>query len=81
MDKWQLHEAKNKLSNIIDTAMHGKPQCITKRGEDAVIIIGINDYEKLIKQKLNFSEFLLSGSKFDDLEIERARGKSREGEL
>nr|WP_253308519.1 type II toxin-antitoxin system prevent-host-death family antitoxin [Rickettsia endosymbiont of Ceutorhynchus assimilis] len=32
MNKWQLHEAKNKLSNIIDTAMHGKPQCITKRG-------------------------------------------------
>ncbi len=39
MNKWQLHEAKNKLSNIIDIAMHGTPQCITKRGEEAVVII------------------------------------------
>jgi antitoxin Phd len=76
MNKWQLHEAENKLNSIIDTAMHGKPQCITKRGEDAVIIIGINDYKKLTKQRPNFSEFLLSGPKSDDLEIDRARGKA-----
>ena len=25
MNKWQLHEAKNKLTNIIDIAMHGTP--------------------------------------------------------
>jgi prevent-host-death family protein len=81
MNKWQLHEAKNKLSNIIDIAMHGKPQCITKRGEEAVMVIGMKDYQKLTKQKLSFSEFLLNGPKFDELEIERVRGKAREVEL
>ncbi|KJV92735.1 prevent-host-death family protein [Rickettsia bellii str. RML Mogi] len=33
MNKWQLHEAKNKLSNIVDTAMQGTPQCIIQKGE------------------------------------------------
>ncbi len=81
MNKWQLHEAKNKLSNIIDIAMHGTPQCITKRGEEAVVIMGIKDYQKLKNKKLDFSQFLLSGTKYDQLEIERVIGKVREIEL
>jgi antitoxin Phd len=81
MKKWQLHEAKNKLSDLVDTAMHGKPQCITKRGEEVVIVIGIKEYQKLKQQKLSFNEYLLSEPKFDDLEITRLQGVIREGEL
>lgn len=77
MHKWQLHEAKNKLSSLIDVAIHGKAQCITRRGEDAVVVIGMNEYKKLKKQKLNLKEFLVKGTKFDDLEIIRAKGKVR----
>ncbi|XVN41029.1 MAG: type II toxin-antitoxin system Phd/YefM family antitoxin [Rickettsia endosymbiont of Argas persicus] len=81
MNKWQLHEAKNKLSNIIDTAMQGTPQCITKRGEEAVVIISIKDYKQLTKQKPDFKEYLLSIPKNDDLVIERAKGYARDFEL
>jgi prevent-host-death family protein len=81
MKKWQLHEAKNKLSDLVDIAMHGKPQCITKRGEEAVIVIGIKEYQKLKQKKLAFNEYLLAEPKFDDLEITRAQGVSREIEL
>lgn len=81
MDKWQLQEAKNKLSSIVDIAMHGTPQCITKRGKEAVIVIGINDYKKLKKKTLDFNEFLMSGVKSDQLEIKRASGKARGIEL
>lgn len=70
MHKWQLHEAKNKLSNLIDIAMDGKPQFITKRGEDAVVVVSISDYKKLKKQRKSFGEFLTSGPKFDDLEFD-----------
>jgi len=75
MHKWQLHEAKNKLSSLIDVVMKGKPQCITRRGEDAAVIISMEDYKKLKKQKPSLKEFLLQGPKFDDLEIERVRGR------
>jgi len=77
MHKWQLHEAKNKLSSLIDIAMHGKAQYITKRGEDAVVIIGINEYKKLKQQQISLKDFLLSDIKFDDLNIERVHGKAR----
>ncbi|AAL03857.1 prevent-host-death family protein [Rickettsia conorii subsp. heilongjiangensis] len=81
MNKWQLHEAKNKLSNIIDIAMHGTPQCITKRGEEAVVIISIKDYKQLTKQKPDFKEYLLSIPKTDNLDIQRAKGYARDFEL
>ncbi|QQV75767.1 hypothetical protein H6P87_01333 [Rickettsia tillamookensis] len=81
MNKWQLHEAKNKLSNIIDIAMHGTPQCITKRGEDAVVIMSIKDYKQLTKKKPDFKEHLLSMPKIDNLVIERVQGKARDFEL
>lgn len=78
MKKWQLHEAKNKLSNLIKIAMNGEPQCITKRGEEAVILMSVNQYRKLRKHTLNLKDFLTQGMKFDDLEITRVNGSIRE---
>lgn len=72
MNKWQLHEAKNKLSSLIDEAVQGKPQCIMRRGEDTVIVVSIKDYQQLKKPRKNFEEFLLNIPKSDDLIIERA---------
>ncbi len=36
--KWQLQEAKNKLSEVIRRAREEGPQTITVRGEDAVVV-------------------------------------------
>ena len=81
MHKWQLHEAKNKLSNLIDIAIHGKAQCITRRGEEAVVVISVDEYKKLKKQKVSLKDFLTKGPKFNDLEIERVQGKVKKLEL
>jgi antitoxin Phd len=81
MHKWQLHEAKNKLSHIIEVAIKGEPQCITRRGEEAVMIISVADYKKMQKPKMSFNRFLIEGTRIDDLEIERVQGKAREIEL
>ncbi|MCP5362850.1 MAG: type II toxin-antitoxin system Phd/YefM family antitoxin [Rickettsiaceae bacterium] len=77
MYKWQLHEAKNKLSHLIDVAMEGKPQCITKRGEEAVVVISMEEYKKMTKPKLGLNKFLLKGAKIDDFAVERVTGKVR----
>lgn len=81
MNTWQLHEAKNKLSSIVDTAMHGNPQCITKRGHKAVMIIGIEEYKKLTKQKVSLKEYLLHCPKDDNVEIDRMKGNIRKVSL
>ena len=81
MNKWQLQEAKNKLSHLIEVAMSGNPQMITKRGEDAVVLLGIKDYIKLQGTKKSFKKLLLEGVKVDDLEITRSKSGNRELEL
>jgi prevent-host-death family protein len=81
MYKWPLHEAKNKLSHLIDVAIKGKPQCITKRGEEAVVIISMEEYRKMAEPKIELSKFLTQGVKVDDFKVERASGRIREVDL
>ena len=61
---WQLQEAKNKFSAVVDAALHGHPQLVTRRGRDAVVVISSEDYARLRQQsrapQLNFKEYLLT---------------------
>lgn len=77
MYKWQLHQVKNKLGHLIAIAMEGKSQCITKRGEEAVVVISMEEYKKMTKPNLGLNKFLLKGTKFDDLVVERVTSKVR----
>lgn len=77
MHKWQLYEAKNKLSSLIDEAVHGEPQCIMRNGKETVVVVSIKDYQALKKPRKSFEEFLLTIPKSDELVIERAVGKVR----
>lgn len=82
MQKWQLQEAKARLSDVVRSATTDGPQEITVRGEAAVVVISQADYQRLIRQKTNLVEFLrkspLSGV---DLDLERNRSKTRLVEL
>lgn len=82
MQKWQLQEAKARLSDVVRSATTDGPQEITVRGEAAVVVISQADYQRLIRQKTNLVEFLrkspLSGV---DLDLERNRSKTRRVEL
>ena len=40
---WQLQNAKNKLSELINIASEGKPQLITKNGKPSVYVIKADD--------------------------------------
>lgn len=55
---WQLQEAKNKFSNLVDKAQHEGPQIVTKHGKDAVVVLSIGEYKQLIKPKSNLFDFL-----------------------
>ncbi|RZD17994.1 MAG: type II toxin-antitoxin system Phd/YefM family antitoxin [Candidatus Acididesulfobacter diazotrophicus] len=56
--KWQLQEAKNRFSNLVEIAKNEGPQLITKNGKDAVVILSADEYKKLIKPKINLVEFI-----------------------
>ena len=79
---WQLQEAKNKFSNLVDKAHHDGPQIVTKHGKESVVIIAIEDYQKLNKPKSDLVSFFntspLSGISLD---LSRDKSSSRDTEL
>ena len=54
---WQLQEAKNKLSEVIEEAISHGPQVITKRGVEAVIVLSYAEYRKMILRQKPLSVF------------------------
>lgn len=75
---WQLQEAKNKLSEVVDKSITDGPQTITRRGVDAVVVLSVDEYRKLLQPKQGLKELLLK-SHFVDLNIERDRSVGGRG--
>ena len=79
---WQLQDAKNKFSSLVDKAQHKGPQVVTKHGKDAVVIISIEDYKTLIKPEKNLVRFLQSSPLAkEELNIKRKKDTPRDIEL
>ncbi|MCY4428129.1 MAG: type II toxin-antitoxin system Phd/YefM family antitoxin [Halieaceae bacterium] len=47
MAKWQLQDAKNRFSAVVDAAVAGNPQQVTRRGKPAVVVLAADEYERL----------------------------------
>lgn len=64
---WNLSEAKNRLSEVLDRASREGPQRIRRRDE-AFVVLSEGAYEAITGKRLSFTEFLISGPRSDDLE-------------
>lgn len=72
---WQLQEAKNKFSEVVEEALSQGPQVITKRGVEAVIILSYAEYRKLLASQKKLSEFFRQ-SPLVDMDIDLSRDRS-----
>ncbi len=76
--QWKLQDAKAKFSQIVEAALSNGPQFVTRWGKEAVVIVSVKEYEKLISKKPTLKEFLLNCPKIDDnFEFERQKDYSR----
>ncbi|MCB0023753.1 MAG: type II toxin-antitoxin system Phd/YefM family antitoxin [Caldilinea sp.] len=75
MLSWQVQEAKNKFSEVIERASHGDPQVITKHGTEVAVVISIDQFKSLKARSQSLVEFLLE-SPLSGSEIEVTRDKS-----
>lgn len=79
---WQLQEAKNKFSELVEKALNEGPQRVTRHGEEVVIVMSSAQFQKLAKPVGKLSSFFakspLCGS---DLELSRSKDLPREMEL
>lgn len=46
--QWQLQEAKARFSEVVEEALAGEPQIVTRRGRRAVAILRYEEYERLL---------------------------------
>ena len=76
---WQLAEAKNKLSEVFTKSIEVGPQFITRRNQEAVLISKA-EYLKLIGEKPNFIQHLLSIPKVEDIDLRRDKTPLRDYE-
>lgn len=76
---WQLQEAKNKLSAVVDEALSNGPQIITKRGVETAIVLSYTDYRKLLLNQQKLSHFFRESPLMDvDLDLSRDTSPNRE---
>jgi prevent-host-death family protein len=68
---WQLHTAKSRFSELFRRARSEGPQCVTRRGKEAVVVLAAEEFERLKRRKRKtslaqfFAESPLVGSGID----------------
>ncbi len=67
---WQLQNAKNRFSEVVQRAASEGPQEVTVRGKRAVVIVAADQYDRMVEPKQSFIDFLLSGPSWDDELVE-----------
>lgn len=81
---WRLQDAKNQFSKVVEAALHGEPQHVTRRGREVVVVLAADEYDRLEKLRQmtapGFVEHLLLIPKGDD-ESERLPFQMREVEF
>ncbi len=76
---WQLQEAKNKFSQVVNEALDKGPQVVTRRGKEIVVILSKEDYGRLKKSQSGVVEFFQSSPLVGvELDLERDKTHPRE---
>lgn len=81
MQKWQVQQAKSRLSELLEKAEHEGPQVITRYGEDYSVVINIRTYREKFEPEDSIIEYLLNGPKSDDFDVERSKELGRQVDL
>jgi prevent-host-death family protein len=80
--RWALQDAKAKFSEVVQRALDGEPQCVSRQGKDAVIIVSYDAVMKAVNPPQNLFEFLQSSPLAEgDLDVGRMPGGFREVEV
>ena len=49
MTTWQLQDAKNRFSAVVEAALAGEPQEVTRRGKPVVVVVAFEEFQRLCK--------------------------------
>ena len=82
MRTWQLQDAKNRFSAVVDAARQSGPQLVTRRGAAAVVVMAVEEYRRLSRPRQSLVDFMRSSPLMDvELDLDRVRDEPRELDL
>ena len=84
MPDWQLQDAKNRFSAVVDAALEGEPQRVTRRGRPVVVVVEVSEFERLCRiddAAAPTLGHLLASMPQDGGEFERLRISARDDDL
>ena len=81
MARWQLQQAKQQFSRVVELARRDGPQLVTRNGKEVAVVLGVDEYRRLRSDGGAFKHFLTSAPDLDALPIERSAEPARTIEL
>ncbi|MDX8391466.1 MAG: type II toxin-antitoxin system Phd/YefM family antitoxin [Mariprofundaceae bacterium] len=75
MTRWQLQDAKAHFSEVIKKARKEGPQQVTVRGKPSAVVISVDEYEAMQKQRPDFVQFMRA-SPLVGMELDISRNDS-----
>lgn len=69
--KWQVQEAKQRFSELLDRALDEGPQVVTRHGKEVAVLVDIEKYRELTGEtpkKMDFKQWLISGPRWDTVD-------------
>jgi prevent-host-death family protein len=75
--EWQLQDAKNRFSEVVQRACKEGPQVVTLRGERAAVVLSAKTYDELMAKRPSIIEHLLSGPAWPDDLVEAINARSK----
>ncbi|MHA3980808.1 type II toxin-antitoxin system Phd/YefM family antitoxin [Halovulum sp. GXIMD14794] len=74
-----LQDAKNRFSAVVDAALAGRPQEVSRRGKPAVVVVSAVEYARLVaaagEKRGSFAQHLMS---YPGEDVPRAAAKPRD---
>ncbi len=79
---WQLQEAKNRFSEVVDEALAHGPQTVTRHGREVVVVLSIEEYRRMKQPQKNLFQFFQESPLYGlDLDLTRSKELPREIDL
>ncbi len=74
MKSWQVQDAKQRFSELVQRALDEGPQLVTRRGKEAVVVVAAaaDAYRRLARteSRPDFKAYLASSPDFTTLELD-----------
>ncbi|MEI8095726.1 MAG: type II toxin-antitoxin system Phd/YefM family antitoxin [Spirochaetales bacterium] len=74
---YSLQDAKAKFSELVTTCLAEGPQTVTRHGQNAVVVVPFDDYQRLVAPKQSLGSFLRSAPRAE-LQVVRSRELGRQ---